>query len=39
MKRFLDAAIAQGMSTTDFSRLYERFDEIVTTVGNSESSG
>ena len=34
----LDAAIAQGMTDTDFSRLYERFDEIVATVGNTEWS-
>ena len=33
----LDAAIAQGMTDTDFSRLYERFDEIVATVRNTES--
>jgi 3-hydroxyisobutyrate dehydrogenase-like beta-hydroxyacid dehydrogenase len=26
---FLDRAIAQGMTDVDFSRLYERFDEIV----------
>jgi hypothetical protein len=31
--------VAQGMTDTDFSRLYERFDEIVATVGNTESSG
>jgi 3-hydroxyisobutyrate dehydrogenase len=36
---FLDAAIAQGMTDIDYSRLYERFDEIVVTVGNTESSG
>jgi 3-hydroxyisobutyrate dehydrogenase-like beta-hydroxyacid dehydrogenase len=35
----LDAAITQGMTDTDFSRLYKRFDEIVATVGNTESSG
>jgi len=39
MKRFLDAAIAQDMTDTDFSRLYERFDEIVAAVDNTESSG
>lgn len=33
----LDAAIAQGMTDTDFSRLYERFDEIVAAVGSTES--
>jgi len=30
---FLDAAIAHGMTETDYSRLYERFDEIVTDIG------
>jgi len=30
---FLDVAIAQGMTDTDYSRLYERFDEIVVEVG------
>ena len=34
----LDAVLVQGMSNTYFSRLYERFDEIVATVGNTESS-
>ncbi len=29
---FLDAAIARGMTETDYSRLYERFDEIVEDV-------
>ncbi|MHB8909607.1 MAG: NAD(P)-dependent oxidoreductase [Syntrophales bacterium] len=33
---FLDAAIARGMTDTDFTRLYERFDEIVETVGSRE---
>jgi hypothetical protein len=33
---FLDAAIAQGMTDTDYSRLYERFDEIVADVGKSD---
>ena len=33
----LDAAIAQGMTDADFSRLYERFDEIVATVGNTDN--
>jgi 3-hydroxyisobutyrate dehydrogenase len=28
-RAFLDAAIAHGMTDTDYSRLYERFDEIV----------
>lgn len=31
----LDAAIAQGMSDSDFSRLYERFDKIVAGVGEN----
>ena len=35
---FLNAAIAQGMTNTDFSRLYERFDEIVTTVSDRAKS-
>ena len=30
---FLDVAIAHGMTDTDYSRLYERFDEIVSEVG------
>jgi 3-hydroxyisobutyrate dehydrogenase len=34
---FLDAAIAQGMTDTDYSRLYERFDEIVRGVGQRSS--
>lgn len=29
VRDFLNAAIAQGMADTDYSRLYERFDEIV----------
>ncbi|MDO8597136.1 MAG: NAD(P)-dependent oxidoreductase [Sulfuricaulis sp.] len=32
---FLDVAIAHGMTDTDYSRLYERFDEIVVEVGKS----
>ncbi|HSN41328.1 MAG TPA: NAD(P)-dependent oxidoreductase [Burkholderiales bacterium] len=32
---FLDAATAHGMTDTDFSRLYERFDEIVAEVGKN----
>lgn len=32
---FLDVAIAQGMTDTDYSRLYERFDEIVAEVGKN----
>jgi len=34
---FLDVAIAQGMTDTDYSRLYERFDEIVKEVGKKKS--
>jgi 3-hydroxyisobutyrate dehydrogenase len=30
---FLEAAIARGMRDTDFSRLYQRFDEIVAQAG------
>jgi 3-hydroxyisobutyrate dehydrogenase len=30
---FLDVAIARGMTDTDYSRLYERFDEIVVELG------
>jgi 3-hydroxyisobutyrate dehydrogenase len=33
---FLDAAIARGMTDTDFTRLYERFGEIVEAVGSRE---
>jgi hypothetical protein len=33
---FLDVAIAQGMTDTDYSRLYERFDEIVREVGKKQ---
>jgi hypothetical protein len=36
-RNFLDLAIAQGMTDTDCSRLYERFDEIVAEVGNNSS--
>jgi len=32
---FLNVAMDKGMTDTDFSRLYERFDEIVAGVGNS----
>jgi 3-hydroxyisobutyrate dehydrogenase len=31
---FLEAAIADGMADTDYSRLYERFDRIVAASGN-----
>jgi 3-hydroxyisobutyrate dehydrogenase len=36
---FLDAAIAQGMTDTDFTRLYERFDEITAAAGDKKSPG
>jgi len=32
-RRLLTLAIAHGMTDTDYSRLYERFDEIVAEVG------
>jgi 3-hydroxyisobutyrate dehydrogenase len=35
---FLDVAIAHGMADTDYSRLYERFNEIVAAVGDSKKS-
>ena len=34
---FLNVAIDQGMTDTDYSRLYERFDEIVKDVGKKKS--
>lgn len=33
---FLDAAIAHGMTETDYSRLYERFDEIVVDIDKKQ---
>lgn len=33
----LDAAIARGMTDTDFSRLYERFDEIAEAIRSRET--
>ena len=36
---FLETAIAHGMADTDYSRLYERFNEIVAAVGHSEKQG
>jgi 3-hydroxyisobutyrate dehydrogenase len=33
---FLDVAIEHGMTDTDYSRLYERFDEIVAEVGKDQ---
>lgn len=32
----LDAAISHGMTDTDFSRIYERFDEIVADLGDEK---
>lgn len=34
---FLNVAMDQGMTDTDYSRLYERFDEIVKGVGKKKS--
>ena len=34
VRDFLNAAIAKGMADTDYSRLYERFDEIVAASGD-----
>lgn len=34
-RNFLDVAMAHGMTDTDYSRLYERFDEIVAEVGKN----
>jgi 3-hydroxyisobutyrate dehydrogenase len=34
VRDFLNAAIAKGMADTDYSRLYERFDEIVAAIGD-----
>ncbi len=36
---FLDVAIEHGMTDTDYSRLYERFDEIVAEVGKDQGLG
>lgn len=35
-RNFLEEAIAYGMADADYSRLYERFNEIVAAVGNSK---
>jgi 3-hydroxyisobutyrate dehydrogenase len=35
-RNFLEEAIARGMADTDYSRLYERFEEIVAAVGGRE---
>ena len=32
-RNFLNVAMLQGMEDTDFSKLYERFDDIVADVG------
>jgi 3-hydroxyisobutyrate dehydrogenase len=34
-RNFLNVAMDQGMTDTDYSRLYERFDEIVAGVGKN----
>ena len=34
---FLNVAMDQGMTDTDYSRLYERFDEIVAGVGKKKA--
>lgn len=34
VRDFLNAAIAHGMTDTDYSHLYERFDEIVAAIGD-----
>jgi 3-hydroxyisobutyrate dehydrogenase len=36
---FLEAAIADGMADTDYSRLYERFDRIVEASGDDRKRG
>jgi 3-hydroxyisobutyrate dehydrogenase len=36
-RNFLEEAIAHGMADTDYSRLYERFDEIVAALSESEN--
>ncbi len=38
VRDFLNAAIAHGMTDTDYSRLYERFDEIVAAIGDGDKS-
>ena len=35
-RNFLEEAIAHGMADTDYSRLYERFHEIVAELGDSK---
>jgi 3-hydroxyisobutyrate dehydrogenase len=34
---FLDVAMDHGMTDVDYSRLYERFDEIVAGIGNNKN--
>jgi 3-hydroxyisobutyrate dehydrogenase len=36
VRDFLNAAIAHGMTDTDYSRLYERFDEIIAAIGDGD---
>jgi 3-hydroxyisobutyrate dehydrogenase len=36
---FLNTAIARGMTDTDYSHLYERFDEIVAAIGDGDKDG
>lgn len=36
-RRFLDVAMDQGMSETDYSRLYERFDAIMADLGTGRA--
>ena len=38
VRNFLNAAIAHGMTDTDYSRLYERFGEIVAAIGDGDTS-
>jgi 3-hydroxyisobutyrate dehydrogenase len=35
-RNFLNVAMDKGMTDTDYSRLYERFDEIVAGVGKNK---
>ena len=38
VRDFLNAAIDHGMTDTDYSRLYERYDEIVAAIGDGDKS-
>jgi hypothetical protein len=38
VRDFLNAAIAHGMADTDYSHLYERFDEIVAAIGDGDKA-